>query len=79
MNVNGSTCAGDAMSRINWACLVAVILGFVLFLYGANAYNAIVGWLGVYLFFSGILVFLVLYIYDELTKKEEVQKSSEPV
>ena len=61
------------MSRINLACLVAVILGFVLFLYGANVYNAIVGWLGVYLLFGGILVFLVFYIYGELTKKEEVQ------
>ena len=61
------------MSRIDWACLVAVILGFVLFLYGANVYNAIVGWVGVYFFFGGILVFLVRYIYGELTKKEEVQ------
>jgi divalent metal cation (Fe/Co/Zn/Cd) transporter len=62
------------MSRTDWACLSAVILGFVLFLYGANFYDAIVGWISVYLFFGGILVFLVLYIYDELTKKEEVQK-----
>ena len=61
------------MSRIDWACLVAVILGFVLFLYGANVYNAVVGWIGVYFFFGGILVFLVRYIYGELTKKEEVQ------
>jgi hypothetical protein len=61
------------VSRIDWACLVAVILGFVLFLYGANVYNAIVGWVGVYFFFGGILVFLVRYIYGELTKKEEVQ------
>jgi hypothetical protein len=48
-------------------------LGFVLFLYGANFYDALVGWVGVYFFFSGILVFLVLYIYGELTKKEGVQ------
>jgi hypothetical protein len=62
------------MSRIDWACLGAVILGFLLFLYGANVYNAVVGWIGVYFFFGGILVFLVLYIYGELTKKAEVQK-----
>jgi uncharacterized membrane protein len=60
------------------ACLVAVIFGFVLFLYGANVYNAIVGWLGVYLFFGGILVFLVLYIYSELTKKEPTQNVQNP-
>ena len=62
------------MSRIDWACLGAVILGFLLFLYGANVYNAVVGWIGVYFFFGGILVFLVLYIYGQLTKKAEVQK-----
>jgi membrane-bound ClpP family serine protease len=66
------------MSRINWAFLVAVILGFVLFLYGANVYNAVVGWVGVYFFFGGILVFLVRYIYGELTKKEEVQNVQNP-
>jgi hypothetical protein len=53
--------------------LVIVILGFALFLYGANFYDAVVGWIGVFLFFGGILAFLVLYIYGELTKKEEVQ------
>jgi len=48
-------------------------LGFVLFLYGANVFNAVFGWIGDYFFFGGILVFLVRYIYGELTKKEEVQ------
>ena len=66
------------MSRIDWACLVAVILGFVLFLYGANVYNAVVGWIGVYFFFGGILVFLVRYIYGELTKEDEVQPVQNP-
>jgi hypothetical protein len=64
---------GDLMSRTDWACLGFVILGFVLFLYGANFYNALIGWVGVYFFFGGILVFLVLYIYRELTNKEEAQ------
>lgn len=62
------------LSWTDWACLGMAILGFVLFLYGANVYDAIVGWVGVYLFFGGILVFLVLYIYGELTKKTEIQK-----
>jgi uncharacterized membrane protein len=61
------------MSLTDWACLGTVILGFVLFLYGANFYDAVVGWVGVYLFFGGILAFLVFYIYGELTKKPEVQ------
>jgi hypothetical protein len=65
---------GDVMSWTDWAFLGIVILGFVLFLYGANFYDAVVGWVGVFLFFGGIIAFLVLYIYGELTKKEEVQK-----
>jgi hypothetical protein len=63
------------MSWTDWACLSFVLFGFVLFLYGANFYDALVGWVGVYFFFGGILVFLVLYIYGELTKKEEVQNA----
>jgi uncharacterized membrane protein len=61
------------MSRVNLACLGMVILGFVLFLYGANFYDAIIGWVGVYLIIGGILVFLLFYIYSELTKKVEDQ------
>jgi hypothetical protein len=61
------------MSRVNLACLGMVILGFVLFLYGANFYDAVIGWVGVYLIIGGILVFLLFYIYNELTKKVEVQ------
>jgi len=61
------------MSRLDLACLGIVILGFVLFLYGANFFDAVIGWVGVYLIIGGILVFLLLYIYNELTKKVEVQ------
>ena len=61
------------MSRLDLVCLGMVILGFVLFLYGANFFNAVVGWVGVYLIIGGILVFLLFYIYNELTKKVEVQ------
>ena len=64
---------GDAMSWTDWTFLIIVVLGFVLFLYGANFYDAVVGWVGVFLFFGGIIAFLILYIYGELTKKEEPQ------
>ncbi len=57
------------MSRINWACLGMILLGIVLFLYGANYYDATVGWAGTYLVITGIIAILVLYIYGELTKK----------
>ena len=61
------------MSRFDLACLGMVILGFVLFLYGANFYDIVIGWVGVYLIIGGILVFLLFYIYNELTKKVKVQ------
>ena len=57
------------MSWTDWACLGAFILGFLLFILGANIYNAIVGYAGVYLFIGAILAYLVMYIYKELTKK----------
>jgi hypothetical protein len=58
------------MSWIDWTLLGIFILGFLLFLYGANVYNAIVGYSGVYLFIGSIAAYLILYIYKELTKKE---------
>ena len=45
------------------------MLGVVLFLYGANYYDAAVGWVGVYLVIIGVMLILVRYIYYELTKK----------
>lgn len=61
------------MSRVDLMCLGIVVFGFVLFLYGANFFDVVVGWVGVYLIIGGILVFLLFYIYNELTKKVEVQ------
>jgi divalent metal cation (Fe/Co/Zn/Cd) transporter len=61
------------MTWTDWACLGVVVIGIVLFLYGANYYDAIVGWIGVYLFVGGIVAFLAIYIYNELTKKPEPQ------
>jgi multisubunit Na+/H+ antiporter MnhB subunit len=57
------------MSWTSWACLGIFILGFLLFLYGANVYNAIIGYSGLYLFIGAIVAYLLIYIYKELTKK----------
>ncbi len=56
------------MSRTDWACLGIFILGFLLFLYGANIYNAIIGYAGIFLFIGAVAAYLVSYIYKELTK-----------
>ena len=57
------------MSWTDWSLLGLFILGFLLFLYGSNTYNPVVGFSGVYLFIGSIVAYLVIYIYKELTKK----------
>jgi len=58
------------MAWMNWVCAAVVALGFVLFLYGANFYEATVGLAGIFFFVIGVVGLLVLYIYSELAKKE---------
>jgi uncharacterized membrane protein YeaQ/YmgE (transglycosylase-associated protein family) len=58
------------MSLTDWALIGAFILGFLLFLYGANTYNAVVGYSGVYLFIGSIGAYLIIYVYKEITKKK---------
>jgi uncharacterized membrane protein YeaQ/YmgE (transglycosylase-associated protein family) len=60
------------MSWTDCTLLGLFILGFLLFLYGANAYNSVVGYSGIYLFIGSIGAYLVIYIYKELTKKKPV-------
>lgn len=62
------------ISWVNWLCVGLVIMGSVLFLVGANTYNAIVGWAGVCMFIGGILIYLVFYVYAKLKKREIAQK-----
>jgi len=57
------------MSRIDWLLLALFIAGFLLFLIGANIWNAVVGYSGVYLSLGSIAAYLVIYVYKEVTKK----------
>ena len=57
------------MSWMNWACVGVVVLGFVLFLIGANVYSIAAGFAGIFFFSVGVIGMLVMYIYGELTKK----------
>ena len=61
------------MSWIDWTCLAIFILGFLLFLVGANIYNAIIGYSGISLFIGAIAAYLIIYVYKELTKAPPVQ------
>ncbi len=62
------------MSWTDWTLLGVFILGFLLFLYGANTYNAAVGYTGIYLFIGSIAAYLVIYLYKELRGKASAQK-----
>ena len=57
------------MQWINWACLVLTVTGILLFVIGANIYNAIIGWVGITLGVGGSVAYLVWRIYCELTEK----------
>jgi len=61
---------GTQMSRLDWTILAIFIAGFLLFLYGANTWNAAVGYSGIYLFIGSIAVYIFIYVYKEMVKKE---------
>jgi membrane-bound ClpP family serine protease len=59
-----------------WRDIVSVLLiiiGIIMFLYGANSYNGTLGWTGFGLFFGGFAVYIVLKAY-EVVEKRSVQK-----
>jgi|WetSurMetagenome_2_1015567.scaffolds.fasta_scaffold795894_2 hypothetical protein len=58
------------MKKIDWVLLAIFIAGFVLFLVGANTWNAATGYGGIYMCIGSIAAYIIIYIYHELTKKE---------
>jgi len=59
------------MSWKDLICLCMVIVGVVLVLYGANYYDALIGWTGVYLAIAGFLVKIVLMVWESLKGSEK--------
>lgn len=59
------------MSWKDLICLCTVTVGLVLFLYGANYFDALIGWTGVYVVIAGLFVEIVLTILESLKKKED--------
>jgi hypothetical protein len=55
---------------MNLIFLFVTILGLILFLYGSAFYAAIVGWVGVYFMFGGVISYLIHYIYNGIFAKE---------
>ena len=63
------------MSAMKWFLVVVAVVGIVLFLYGANYYDAVVGWAGVSLVAASVVGLLALYVLGELEKRKKGQKS----
>jgi hypothetical protein len=57
------------MSALKWFLFLVFVIGVVLFLYGGNYYDPVVGWVGAAVAAAGLVGFLLLYIYDELAKR----------
>jgi len=51
--------------------LFLVILGLVLFLYGANYYSVTVGWTGIGFLAAAVFGYIALKAYEASTKKKE--------
>lgn len=66
------------MSREDWICILLIILGIILVLYGANYYNNLVGWFGIFLFLGGVLALILLYVYNSLAKHETEEALQSP-
>jgi membrane-bound ClpP family serine protease len=57
------------MAWLNWISILLILVGLGMFLYGANFYNATVGWAGFYLGIGGILLCAVTLVYSQLKKE----------
>lgn len=60
------------MSWKDLACLSVIILGVIMFLYGANYYDASIGWAGVYIVIIGLIARVILIAWDKFGKSDNV-------
>ncbi len=49
-------------------CLLIVVLGLILFLYGANYYDATIGYAGLGFFVGGIVLYIFLKLYESIKR-----------
>lgn len=55
-------------------CASVIVIGAILFLYGANYYNGLIGWTGFSLIIGGFFAGIVFKVYDRVRKKNISQK-----
>ena len=57
---------------MSWKEIVSVciiVIGVILFLYGANYYNAVIGWTGFSLILGGFFAEIAFKVYESVRKK----------
>lgn len=59
------------MSLLDLAVLLLALLGVVMFLYGANYFDQVVGWAGVALVIGAVFAEIVLKLHETTRKKGE--------
>jgi len=64
------------VSRLSFTSILFVIIGLGLFLYGVNIYNAVIGWIGFCVGIAGVLLYMIPFLYIQLSGKETVQDLS---
>ena len=50
-------------------CVCVIVIGVILFLYGANYYNAVIGWTGFSLIIGGFFAGIAFKVYERVRKK----------
>jgi hypothetical protein len=55
-------------------CVCVIVVGMVLFLYGANYYDAAIGWIGFFLTAVGLFAEVVFRVYEFVKKRAFGQK-----
>jgi MFS family permease len=64
-----SSCGVVGMLWKSLGFLVGAVLGIILFLYGANYYNATWGWAGVYLVVGVVMAYFAERLYGDLMRR----------
>ena len=58
---------------MNWkyvVCSVLVVVGVMLFLYGVNTYDTMVGWSGIGIGIGGLAAYVVFKVFESVRKSE---------
>ena len=52
-------------------CVCVIVVGVILFLYGASYYNAVIGWTGFSLILGSFFAEITFKVYERTRKKED--------